>query len=123
LIEIAEYLPSEFNGMPDSANHDLWLVQCRLVSLTAAAVTTFYLHCLYIITMSTNSSQQWADHETEAVLLYFVARKAEIGDAGNFKKKTYAGAAESIQGHTRTWEQVKTKWQAVSYHLFLLNSG
>jgi hypothetical protein len=60
--------------------------------------------------MSTNSSsKQWTDHETEAVLQYFVARRSEIGDTGNFKKKTYTGAAESIQGHTRTWEQVKSK--------------
>ena len=63
---------------------------------------------------STTLSQQWTDHETEAVLQYFVAKKSEISNAGNFKKKTYAAAAETIQGHTRTWEQVKTKWQGVS---------
>jgi hypothetical protein len=101
--------------MPD--NHDLWLIRRRLVFLSAVAATTVYLQCLSII-MSANSgstsSHQWADHEIEAILQYFVARKSEIGDAGNFKKKTYAGAAESIQGHTRTWEQVKTKWQGVS---------
>lgn len=66
-----------------------------------------------------NSSSQWTDHEIEAVLQYLIANKSEIGDAGNFKRKTYNAAAEAIQGHTRTWEQVRTKWQGVSLVLKL----
>jgi len=59
-------------------------------------------------------SQQWADHETETILLHFINNKSEIGNAGNFKKKTYTAAARTIPGQTRSSSQVQTKWQAVS---------
>jgi len=91
-----------------------WEARRRLVCIAASAVTTFYLYCVLILMSSTvNSSSQWADHKIEAVLQYFIS-KSEIGDAGNFKKKTYTSAAENIKGHTKTSEQVKTKWQGVS---------
>lgn len=63
---------------------------------------------------STTAAHPWTDTETEAVLEHFFAERSQIGEAGNFKKKTYMSAAESIPGKTRTWEQVKNKWQAVS---------
>lgn len=97
--------------------YDPWVAQQRLVCIAASAVTTFYLHCVCIImagNLATTSS--WADHEIEAILQYFFTNKSEIGEAGNFKKKTYAAAAEAIQGRTRTGEQVKTKWQGVSHY-------
>ncbi|KAF8222296.1 hypothetical protein L208DRAFT_1381900 [Tricholoma matsutake] len=56
-------------------------------------------------------SQQWDDHETETILLHFINNKSEIGDAGNFEKKTYTVAAGTIPGQTRS-SQVQTKWQA-----------
>ncbi|KAF8231112.1 hypothetical protein L208DRAFT_1399357 [Tricholoma matsutake] len=59
-------------------------------------------------------SQQWADHETETILLYFINNKSEIGNAGNFKKKIYTAAARTIPGQTRSSLQVQTKWQAMS---------
>ena len=59
-------------------------------------------------------SQQWADHETETILLHFINNKSEIGNAGNFKKNTYTAAAGTIPGQTRSSSQVQTKWQAVS---------
>ncbi|KAF8804214.1 hypothetical protein BYT27DRAFT_7243939 [Phlegmacium glaucopus] len=60
-----------------------------------------------------NTSQQWTNHEIESILQHFITKRSEIGDAGNFKKKTYTSAAEAILGQTRTWEQVKTKWQGL----------
>ncbi|KAF8236759.1 hypothetical protein L208DRAFT_1375888 [Tricholoma matsutake] len=65
-----------------------------------------------------NSSQPWADHDIKVILLHFIAKKSEIGDAGNFKKKTYVAVAEAIPSKARTWEQVKTKWHALktNYH-------
>jgi hypothetical protein len=112
--------------MPDdnAQDSDLWLEHQRRLSLclAVAAVTAFYLQCLSIVMASIpqaslsvpSMSQQWADHEIEAILLHFISKKSEIGDAGNFKKKTYVAAAETIRGQARTWEQVKTKWQGVS---------
>jgi hypothetical protein len=106
--------------MPEDANDPsvAQVVRRRLIQvcISASAITTFYLYCVCIIMASNPSttSQQWSDYEIGAVLQYFLAKKSEIGDAGNFKKKTYLAAAETIQGHTRTWEQVKTKWQGVS---------
>jgi hypothetical protein len=104
--------------MPENIN-DSWVAQQHLVCIAASAVTTFYFQCICIlmastVNPSTTTSQQWTDTEIEAILEYFIAKKSEIGKAGNFNKKTYAAAAETIQGHPRTWEQVKTKWQGVS---------
>jgi hypothetical protein len=106
--------------MGDSAN-DNWLARRHLVSFAAAAVAAFYLHCLSLIISSNpqaasgrTMSQQWTDLETEAILQYFFTNKSEIGDAGNFKKKTYKAAAEAIPGQARTSSQVQTKWQLVS---------
>ena len=91
------------------------MAQRRFVTIAASAVTTFYLYCVLIFMASTvNPSSQWTDLKIEAILQYFISKKSEIGDAGNFKKKTYTAAAETIKGHTKTWEQVKTKWQGVS---------
>jgi hypothetical protein len=117
---IAETWHSEleiFLSMDDNGR-DPWLVRRHLVSVAAAAVAAFYFHCLSIIMATpqamTSGSQQWADSETEAILLYFIANKSEIGDAGNFKKKTYTAAAGIIPDQTRSWSQVQTKWQTVS---------
>src|ERR1700678_3349579 len=83
-----EYLPS----MSDS-EYDNWLARRHLVNIAAAAVVAFYLHCLAIIMSSSQApsaiSQQWTDQETEAILQYFITHNSKIGDAGNFKKKTY----------------------------------
>ena len=98
--------------------YDPLVAQQHLVWLAVSAVTAFYLHCLCTI-MAGNpptTSTSWADHEVESILQYFLANKSEIGDTGNFKKKTYAAAAEAIQGHTRTAAQVTTKWQGISHH-------
>lgn len=111
-------MPSELelskSTMPPA--YDPLVAQRRLVWLAASAVTAFYLHCLSTIMSGTPSttSTSWADHEIESILQYFIANKSEIGDAGNFKKKMYSAAAEAIPGHTRTGEQVRTKWQGVS---------
>jgi hypothetical protein len=60
---------------------------------------------------STPTSQQWTDHETEAILQHFVDKgPSELTDTGNFKKKTYTSAAKAIQGQTKTSDQVKNKW-------------
>ncbi|KAF8220895.1 hypothetical protein L208DRAFT_1382493 [Tricholoma matsutake] len=87
--------------MPDNA-HGQWLEQQCFICLAATAVTAFYLHCLSIIMAGIpppiNSSQPWADHDIEVILLHFIAKKSEIGDAGNFKKKTYVAVAEAIRG-------------------------
>ena len=108
-----EYLPS----MSDS-EYDNWLARRHLVNIAAAAVVAFYLHCLAIIMSSSQApsaiSQQWTDQETEAILQYFITHNSEIGDTGNFKKKTYSAAAATIPGQTRNSSQVQTKWQAVS---------
>jgi hypothetical protein len=101
--------------MSDSA----WLVRRHLVNVAAAAVVAFYLHCLSIIMSSQapntiSGSQQWTDLKTEAFLQFLISHKSEIGEAGNFKKKTYTAAAGIIPGHTRTSSQVQTKWQGVS---------
>ena len=103
----------------------VWLVRRHFVSIAAAAVAAFYLHCLSIImdnsqaVASPTVSQQWADPETEAILLYFISNKSEIGDAGTFKKKTYTAAAGTIPGQTRSSSQVQTKWQAVSFTIVI----
>ena len=54
-------------------------------------------------------------------MLHFIAKKSEIGDAGNFKK-TYVAVAEAIPSKARTWEQVKTKWHTVSSHFFCIQT-
>ena len=111
--------------MDDSDNsRDLWLLRRRLVSVSAAAVVAFYLRCLSIIMATPQAStgtvsQQWADTETEAMLLFLLSNKSEIGEAGNFKKKTYTAAAGNIPGQTRSASQVQTKWQAVSRAIVL----
>ena len=64
-------------------------------------------------------SQQWAHTETEAMLLFLLSNKSEIGEAGNFKEKTYTAAAGNIPGQTRSASQVQTKWQAVSHAIVL----
>lgn len=110
--------------MSDDPN--VWLAKRHLVSVAAAAVTAFYLHSLSVI-MATSSQPtgpdsafsnqaQWTDAETEAILQYFLNHMSEIGDAGNFRMKTYSAAAGEIPGQTRTSTQVKTKWQSVSKH-------
>jgi hypothetical protein len=71
--------------MPENIN-DRWMARRRLVKIAASAVTTFYLYCVLIL-MSGTASSQWADHETEAILQYFIFKKSKIGDTGNFKKK------------------------------------
>jgi hypothetical protein len=80
----------------------------RLIHIAASAVTSFYLYCVCIImagntSLAATTTSQWADNEVEAILQHFISKKSEIGDAGNFKKKTYMAAAEAIGGHTRTW--------------------
>jgi hypothetical protein len=111
--------------MSDKA-HNLWLGKQHLVTVAAAAVAAFYLHCLSVIMASsqpitsttigsTSPSQQWTDAETEIILLHFIDHKSEIGDAGNFKKKTYGAAAGNIPGQTKSALQVQNKWQTVSY--------
>ncbi|KAF8815745.1 hypothetical protein BYT27DRAFT_7212960 [Phlegmacium glaucopus] len=52
-----------------------------------------------------NTSQQWTDPEIESILQHLITKRSEIGDARNFKKKTYTSATEAIPGQTRTWEQ------------------
>ena len=102
--------------MSDNA-HDLWLVRQWLVRIAAASVTAFYLHCFTIFMADVGTgtgSHQWTDQETEAILTCFASNKSKIGDTGNFTKKIYLAAAESIPGKTRTPDQVKTKWQGVS---------
>jgi hypothetical protein len=112
---IAETWHSELENflLMDDNGRDPWLVRRHLVSVAAAAVAAFYFHCLSIITATpqamTSGSQQWADSETEAILLYFISNKSEIGDVGNFKKKTYTAAAGIIPGQTRSSSQVQTK--------------
>lgn len=111
-----EYLPS----MSDRG-YDSWLARRHFVNIAAAAVLAFYLQCLAIVMSSSQTpsavSQQWTDQEIEAILQYFITHNSEIGDAGNFKKKTYSAAAATIPGQTRTSAQVQTKWQGVSlYH-------
>jgi hypothetical protein len=117
--------PSELEFLPSMSDrdYDTWLARRHLVNIAAAAVAAFYLHCLSIIMSHSQPeapsttgmiSQQWTDLETEAVLQYLIDHKSEIGDAGNFKKKTYTAAAGIIPGQTRTSSQVQTKWQAVS---------
>lgn len=62
---------------------------------------------------STTSSSQWSIKETEALLRYLLKHKSEMGEAGNFKKKTYLAAVEIIPNKIRAWDKVKTKWGAV----------
>ena len=100
--------------MAENTNH------ARLVYIAASAVTAFYLHCICILMAGSNlnslaTTQQWTDQEIETILQYLLTNKSEIGDAGNFKRKTYTAAAETVttEGRTRTYEQVKTKWQGV----------
>ena len=103
--------------------HELWLAQQHLVSVVAAAIAAFYLQCLSIIMANSQAastvSQQWADHEIKTILLHFIKNRSEIGDAGNFKKTTYAAAARTIPGQTRSSSQVQMKWQAVSLVIVL----
>lgn len=103
--------------MSDNAQ-DIWLTRRqRLVCLAAAAVTSFYLHCFCIImakASTTSSSSQWSIEETEALLQYLLDHKSEMGEAGNFKKKTYVAAAEIIPNKTKSWDKVKSKWGSVS---------
>ena len=100
-------------------NFDNWLARRHLVSIAAAAVAAFYLHCLSIIMSNpqaaTSASQQWTDLEIEAILQYFMTQTSDLADAGDFKKKTYNAAAGIIPGQTKTSSQVQTKWQGVSY--------
>lgn len=121
-----------FLSMSDN-NYENWLARRRLVSIAAAAVAAFYLHCLSIIVMSNSegqaastisgiTTQQWTDPEIEAVLHHFISQKSELTDAGNFKKKTYTSAAAVIPGQTKTSSQVQTKWHGVSQnHYHFLN--
>jgi hypothetical protein len=108
-------------------DYENWLVRRRLVSIAAASVTAFYLHCLSIIMSNSESqaqaastmSQQWTDLEIEAIFQHLISNKSELTDAGNFKKKTYTSAAVAIPGQTKTPSQVQTKWHTVSqshYH-------
>ena len=103
--------------MPDNT-HGQWLEQQHLICLAATAVTAFYLHCLSIIMAGLPPPINWADHDIKVILLLFIAKKSEICDGGNFKKKTYVAAAEAIPSKARTWEQVKNKWNAVSSPFF-----
>jgi len=91
-------------SMSDDA-YDNWLARRHLISVAAAAVAAFYLHCLSIIMANPQAassfvspSQQWTDLEMEAILQYFHTHKSEIGDAGNFKKKSYTAAAGVVPG-------------------------
>ena len=59
-------------------------------------------------------SHQWTNQETEAILACFASNKSKMGDTGNFTKKIYLAAAESIPGKTRTPDQMKMKCQGVS---------
>jgi hypothetical protein len=122
---------SEFNFLSMSDNaHNLWLGKRHLVTVAAAAVAAFYLHCLSVIMASSQPitsttigstsppmapSQQWTDAEMEIILLHFINHKSEIGDTGNFKKRTYGAAAGDIPGQTKSALQVQNKWQSVSY--------
>ena len=79
----------------------------------------FYLHCLSIIMANPAStmSQQWADHEIEVILQYFIANKSEI----SYARRRHAAAAGTIPGQVRTSLQVQTKWQGVKADTMLLN--
>ena len=80
--------------MVENANH------ARLIYIAASVVTAFYLHCTCILMAGSKSTtQQWTDQEIET-LQYFIAHISEIGETGNFKRKTYTAAAETVSTHS-----------------------
>ena len=111
-------MPSEFK-----ASHG-WKRWCCTMSshLDCCLCSNNILSLLYIYPNGWQSDycSTTMDWSVEAILQYFLTNKSEISDSGNFKKKTYAAAAETTQG-TRTWEQVRTKWQGVSQFFYLSN--
>jgi hypothetical protein len=91
--------------------------------ITASAQLLVFL----IATMSQSTQQSkraekaiWDKEETFVLLDYFLDHKAEAGDGGNFKKATLTGALAVIAeyrtaGPVKTVDQIKSKWQSVSY--------
>ena len=83
--------------MVENTNH------ARLIYIAASAVTAFYLHCTCILMAGSKSTtQQWTDQEIET-LQYFIAHISEISETGNFKRKTYTAAAETMSTHSDPW--------------------
>ena len=60
----------------------------------------------------------WNELEVSALVDYFYQHRSEVGEGGNFRAKTYNGAAEHIashlsQGPKKTARTCKMKWVSV----------
>ena len=61
----------------------------------------------------------WGARDTQALIRYLAAQISESGDGGNFKKSTFAAAAEHLRplpyrGLPKTGQACKNKYTAVS---------
>jgi hypothetical protein len=62
----------------------------------------------------------WNNAEITALIDYLVKHIAEVGDGGNFKKATFAGALRAVGPHhsagpQKTASMCKSKYQSVNW--------
>jgi hypothetical protein len=67
---------------------------------------------------TTANTAVWTEPETDALMNYFLAEKATLGDSGVFKKHVFQAAAEGIRhlhtsGPAKTAKHCKTKYTSV----------
>jgi hypothetical protein len=49
-----------------------------------------------LLEATTGNTAVWTEPKTDALMNYFLAEKAKLGDSGVFKKQVFQAAAESI---------------------------
>lgn len=101
------------------------IFQQRQLLVSALAFTSLGAELTTIMALASNSLKaSWNDEETSGLVDFLWEHKAEAGEGGNFKDATFNTAAQHIapfwrSGSVKTAKHCKTKWQSVSFTIYL----